>query len=84
MSFYAPPPPHCQEMWGADSFRAHNDAAGNGLYKYGVRASLANNRGNDDGRQWAWGVEKAEMILSVTITEQGIVGVAEGGLGVAN
>lgn len=49
----------------------------------GVRASLTNNRGND-GRQQAWGVEKAEMIPSVTITEQGVVGVAEGGLGVAN
>lgn len=50
----------------------------------GVRASLANNRGNDDGSGRGGGVEKARMIPSVTITEQGVVGAAEGGLGVAN
>jgi hypothetical protein len=49
-----------------------------------VRASPANNRGNDEGRQWAWGAERTWMILSVTRAEQGVVGFAEGGLGVAN
>lgn len=36
----------------------------------GVRASPANNRGNDEGMQWAWGAERTWMILSVTRTEQ--------------
>lgn len=49
----------------------------------GVRASPANNRGNDEGRQWAWGggAERTWMILSVTRTEQlwGLLREVEGG-----
>lgn len=84
MSFYAPPHPivrKCGELTATEHTMMQREMA---FINTGVRASLANNTGNDDGRQWAWGVEKAEMILSVTITEQGVVGVAEGGLGVAN
>lgn len=46
----------------------------------------ANNRGNDDGGQWVWGVGKARMIPSMTIAEQAVGGVwgAQGGLGIVN
>lgn len=49
----------------------------------------ANNRGNDDGGQWVWGVGKARMIPSMTIAEQAVGGGgggggAEGGLGIVN
>lgn len=34
----------------------------------------ANNRGNDDGGQWVWGLGKARMIPSMTIAEQAVGG----------
>jgi hypothetical protein len=50
----------------------------------GSGPSPANNRGNDDGRQWVWGVEKARMIPSMTRTEQAEEDLEEGRLRVAN
>lgn len=34
----------------------------------------ANNRENDDGGQWVWGVGTARMIPSMTIAEQAVGG----------
>lgn len=50
-------PPHpivrkCGELTATEHTMMQREMA---FINTGVRASLANNRGNDDGRQWAWG-----------------------------